>query len=215
MNVKQFGFTNGRSTAEAGVELIQQIFDAWEDSRDTIGVFCDLYEACNCVYHDALIRKVHPYESSYVTGRSIALLESYLRCRIQRVDVNSERSSRCQYGCATGSVPEPFPFLFYINDLLQLVKDGYGIVLFADNTSLLFKINRKQPAFDEINSIISEIVEWFSINNLLISEKKTKLVQFSLTTTKTVNGNAMIKNEILNIVDKTLFLGLTLDAKLR
>ncbi|GBP68765.1 hypothetical protein EVAR_83497_1 [Eumeta japonica] len=39
------GFTKGRSTTEAGVELIQQIFGAWEDSRDAIGVFCDLSKA--------------------------------------------------------------------------------------------------------------------------------------------------------------------------
>ncbi|GBP49573.1 hypothetical protein EVAR_97869_1 [Eumeta japonica] len=38
----QFGFTRTRSTIDAGVELIQQIFGAWEDSRDVVGVFCDL-----------------------------------------------------------------------------------------------------------------------------------------------------------------------------
>ncbi|GBP38779.1 hypothetical protein EVAR_33527_1 [Eumeta japonica] len=34
-------------------------------------------------------------------------------------------------------------------------------------------------------------------------------------TVKPVNGNVMVKNEILDIVDMTLFLGFTLDAKLR
>ncbi|GBP00812.1 hypothetical protein EVAR_77013_1 [Eumeta japonica] len=97
----------------------------------------------------------------------------------------------------------------------RLREDGNGIVLFADDTSLLFKIDRLQPAFDEVNSTIFEVVEWFSINNLLLNERKTKHFRFFLTSAQPVNGKAMVKNEILDIVDTTLFLGLTLDAKLR
>ncbi|GBP32998.1 hypothetical protein EVAR_82836_1 [Eumeta japonica] len=53
--------------------------------------------------------------------------KSYLRGRIQRVDVNDERSS----GSAVNmGVPQ-------------------GSVLFADDTSLLFKINKQQLAFDK------------------------------------------------------------------
>ncbi|GBP44619.1 Probable guanine nucleotide exchange factor MCF2L2 [Eumeta japonica] len=81
---------NCRSTTEAGVELIHQIFDTWEDSRDTIGVFCDLSKAFDCVYHDTLFRKLHHYG---VTDRSLELLESYLSDRIQRVDFNVYRVS--------------------------------------------------------------------------------------------------------------------------
>ncbi|GBP67946.1 hypothetical protein EVAR_25342_1 [Eumeta japonica] len=80
----------GRSTTEAGVELIQQIFDACEDSRDTIGVFFDLSRAFDCVHHDTLIRKLHHYG---VMGRSLGLLESYLSDRIQRVDISESRIS--------------------------------------------------------------------------------------------------------------------------
>ncbi|GBP89069.1 Probable RNA-directed DNA polymerase from transposon BS [Eumeta japonica] len=178
MNVKRFGFSKGRSKTEAGVELIQQIFDVWEDSWDAIGVFCDLSKAFDCVHHDTLIRKLHHYG---VMGRSLGLPKSYLSDRIQRVDINGERSSGfiVNMGVPQGSILGPFLFLVYRNDLPHLVKNGHGIVLFAYDTSLLLKIDRHQPAFDEVNSTISEIVEWISINNLLLNERKTKLVKFS------------------------------------
>ncbi|GBP80308.1 hypothetical protein EVAR_37986_1 [Eumeta japonica] len=74
MNVKQSGFTKDRSTSEASVKL-RQIFDAWEDSRDAIGVFCDLSKAFDYVHYDTLIRKLHQYG---ITGRSLGLLKYYL-----------------------------------------------------------------------------------------------------------------------------------------
>ncbi|GBP79956.1 Probable elongator complex protein 3 [Eumeta japonica] len=58
---------------------------------------------------------------------------------------------------------------------------------------------------DEVKSTISDIVEWFGINNLH-NERKTKLVTFSLT--KPIDAKAMVKNETLDITDMTLFLGL-------
>ncbi|GBP40568.1 hypothetical protein EVAR_7567_1 [Eumeta japonica] len=65
-----------RSTTKAGVELIQQIFFGWEDTRHAIGVFCDLFKAFYCVHHNTLIRKLRNYG---VTGRSLELLEPYLK----------------------------------------------------------------------------------------------------------------------------------------
>ncbi|GBP62951.1 Probable RNA-directed DNA polymerase from transposon BS [Eumeta japonica] len=168
----------------------------------------------NSLYNGNLQRKLHHYG---ITGRSLGILKSYLNDRIQRVDINDERSSGSvvNMGVPQGSVLGSFLFIVYINDLPHLVKNGHAIVLFGDDTSLLFKIDRHQPAFDEVKSTISEIVEWFSINHLLLNESKTKLVKFSLPDFKLIDTNVMFKNEELNIVDSTLFLGLTLDSKLR
>ncbi|GBP08065.1 hypothetical protein EVAR_2876_1 [Eumeta japonica] len=88
----------------SGVELIQQIFGAWEDSRDAIGVFCDFSKAFDYVHHDTLIKKLHHYG---VTGRSLGLLESYLSDKIQRVDLNDERSLLVDVHCARSEVAAP------------------------------------------------------------------------------------------------------------
>ncbi|GBP88244.1 hypothetical protein EVAR_91196_1 [Eumeta japonica] len=40
----KFGFKKDHSKTEANVELIQQVFDAWEDSKNAICILCDLYK---------------------------------------------------------------------------------------------------------------------------------------------------------------------------
>lgn len=214
MHLKQFGFTKGRSTTDAGVELIHEVFAAWEEFRDAIGVFCDLSKAFDCVHHDILIRKLNHYG---VKGHALDLLESYLVDRIQRVDVNGQRSlgSKISMGVPQGSILGPFLFLVYINDLPHLVKEKHGLVLFADDTSLMFKVSRKQSANDDVNNAISEVVNWFTINNLLLNEKKTKCVRFELPNVKSVPTNVLIKGEKLDLVESTKFLGITLDTKLQ
>ncbi|CAH2245090.1 jg15928 [Pararge aegeria aegeria] len=179
LHIKQFGFTRGRSTIDAGVELIQNIFEAWEESRDALGVFCDLYKAFDCVQHETLVRKLHHYG---IQGVALDLMSNYLRDRIQKVDVNGKRSngSVMKIGVPQGSILGPFLFLIYINDLPYHAKDKHGIVLFADDTSLTFKINRRELAFDDVNNSLAKVVQWFEANNLVLNGKKTKCIKFTL-----------------------------------
>ncbi|GBP96331.1 hypothetical protein EVAR_68485_1 [Eumeta japonica] len=73
--------------------------------RGTRRVACQLHEPP--VYP---VRKLHRYS---VTDRSLGLLESYLNDRIQRVDINGERSSESADNMSVlqGSVLEQFLFL--------------------------------------------------------------------------------------------------------
>ncbi|GBP03291.1 hypothetical protein EVAR_2696_1 [Eumeta japonica] len=70
------------------VSSLSSRFCAWEDHGTRL-VFCDLSRHLTA-FIMTLIRKLHHYG---VTGRSLGLLESYLSDRIQRVDINGERSS--------------------------------------------------------------------------------------------------------------------------
>ncbi|GBP21975.1 hypothetical protein EVAR_7192_1 [Eumeta japonica] len=134
--------------------------------RDAISIFCDLSKAFDCVHHETLIGKLRHYG---VTGRALDLLKSYLSNRVQRVDVNGKKSSgsivHMVYRRDQFLVPS---LLVYINDLPSLVKDAHEIVLFADDTSLLFKVKRQQPTYDDVNNAISKVEKWFTANNFLM-----------------------------------------------
>ncbi|CAK1591486.1 unnamed protein product [Parnassius mnemosyne] len=118
-------------------------------------------------------------------------------------------------GVPQGSILGPFLFLVYINDLPSLVEDNHDIVLFADDTSLIFKLKRQSFKCDEVNNAISKLVHWFNVKNLHLNGNKTKCIKFTTTNVKKLSTNVFLNGEELSPVESTVFLGITLDAKLQ
>lgn len=211
---KQFGFTKGRSTTDAGVALLKHIFDAWEGKQDAIGIFCDLSKAFDCVSHETLINKLEHYGVSKI---ALSLIQSYLSNRTQKVVINGAVSSGAPItiGVPQGSILGPLLFLIYINDLPYFARNLCETVLFADDTSLIFNVKRGLDNVDDVNSALSKVLHWFTINNLLLNSAKTKCVKFSLPNVRQVSTQIKMNDNVVELVDSTVFLGIKLDSRLQ
>ena len=58
---KQFGFQTGHSTDHASAHLVDQIYEAFEKNKYTLGVFIDFSKTFDTVDHSALLRKLELY----------------------------------------------------------------------------------------------------------------------------------------------------------
>jgi nicotinamide mononucleotide adenylyltransferase len=213
---QQFGFLKGRSTTDAGANLIKNIMEGWETSCDTLGIFCDLSKAFDCVNHQTLICKLKYYG---VRGMSLNMISSYLSHRHQKVEFKDvvSQGSVVKMGVPQGSILGPFLFLIYINDLPYMVKEMCEIVLFADDTSLMFKVNRGDARASEalINSTLDKVYDWFSANSLVLNAKKTKCIKFSPPNTRNCQLEIKLDGNKLEIIKEAVFLGLSIDSNLQ
>jgi hypothetical protein len=85
-----------------------------------------------------------------IEGKFKTLIRSYLVGRYQRVvlgnRIDSNNSSKLESincGVSQDSILGPLFFLFYINDLPKIINKDNNMVLFADDTSIVQRLDKK------------------------------------------------------------------------
>jgi hypothetical protein len=113
-----------------------------------------------------------------------------------------------------GSILGPLLFLLYINDLGD-VSDKLSMILFADDSNLFVEGNNLIEAANSLNLELPKLVDWPRANRLSLNIKKTNYMVFGMKK-KAVppDMNIIIEDEIINRVEHTKFLGITLDTDL-
>lgn len=89
---------------------------------------------------------------------------------ILHIDNISQMYNRC-HGVPQGSVLGPLLFILYINDITQS-SNKLIFTMFADDTSLLLKIDRNYY-HPSLKNELKNIMDWFKSNYLLLNCDKT------------------------------------------
>ena len=141
---------------------------------------------------------------------------SYLKGRKQFVEVNRHKSENMYdliHGVPQGSILGPLLFLIYINDFKNCLNYSEAI-MFADDTTLLFKDKSTDTLKSKVNNDLSSANEWLAENKLSLNVKKTKYMCFDNSKSNLGDFDACISDQQLSKVKSQKFLGVIFDEKL-
>ena len=158
-----------------------------------------------------------------ITGTALDWFRSYLTERYQYVDYNGASSSMklLTTGVPQGSILGPLLFIIYMNDI-HTVSNNLNFILYADDTTLTSPLcSFTYGGYHDINCVstlinseITNISEWLSVNKLSLNANKTKFMIFhnyQKVMTDSDIPQLEINNTPIERVAKFNFLGITIN----
>ena len=173
----QSGFRRNFSTDSCLSYLSNKIANGFESGLHTGMILIDLQKAFDTIDQEILINKL---EVLGFSKNVILWFKSYLSNRKFKVNLNKTFSEPGKLLCGVpqGSILGPLLFLLYINDMPQAVK--CELLLYADDTCLIFQHNDIKEIEIQLNKNFSLICNWFVDNKLSIHFGEDKTVSYYL-----------------------------------
>lgn len=162
LNQSQHGFSGGRSTITALLDMVVHISDELESGNLIMGCFLDLTKAFDCVSHIILLHKLKHYG---IRDHTLSFVKIYLLKSFQYVHNGGEQSSIKQLNC---DVPQrstlgPILFIFYVNDINEHIT--YKNIRYADGTTILLSYKNIELLND---MYVCTIMQFHKLRHILV-----------------------------------------------
>ena len=209
----QYGFRKGRNTAQALLDLQNEINEAFLHKSSLYSIFFDLQEAFPRVWRQHIINKLQEFG---LRGNLPRILQSFLIDRKLTVRVQNTLSppANIQNGVPQGEVLSVILFLIAINDITKNVKFPLTQRLFADDFNISLRSSNPHRAHRLLQNTLNSITSWSSLNGSRFSALKTYLVIFKSRNPIPSIQPLILQNFKIPIRSTGKLLGLHFDQKL-
>ena len=217
-NINQHGFIEGKSTETAAHALVDRIESGFQQKKYTACLFLDIKAAFDSAWHPAILRAlIRRNCPSYL----VKIIAAFLAERTGTLTLSEGlQPFRIVSGCPQGSALSAFLWLTLIEDVFHLnLSDGLFNLAYADDLVLTFTDADPEKAVSQVQEASDRISSWCDEVKLSLNASKSVLVVFDYHKRSSPISGQSFKVSINGIpivsTDKTIYLGLHLDKKLR
>ena len=210
---RQYGFRKKRTTSQAVLDLVTNLYDNISKNKLSSLVAVDLTKAFDTVNHKILLETLDYYEIHDICND---LVRSYLSNRQQKVCIAQESSTMrlVKSRVPQGPVLDPLLFIIYINDMHFKLQRS-TVQQFADNNCLLHSNICKKTLQNEAKTELQNLHLWMDANKLTLNPFKSNvmLINFKLRD-KEKFGNIETEKSEICITSTVKYLGIYIDEEL-
>lgn len=205
----QFGFRSKHSTVEQVHRVTNEIEKSFNENKICSGVFIDVAQAFDKVWHDGLNFKLY----RDLPNQYSRILKSYIAGRFFRVKFEDEYSKirKITAGVPQGSVLGPTLYILFTRDIPT--ANDIKIATFADDTVILATGSTVTESTRKLQASTDDIISWTKKWRIKLND--TKSVHVNFTNKKTQNLPVYMNGNAIPYANTAKYLGFTLDAKLK
>lgn len=204
----QFGFRSHHSTTQQCFRVVDKISEALERKFYCTGVFLDVAQAFDRVWHPGLVYKL----KRLLPFTYYLILKSYLTSRSFQVQYGTSTSLTRPVlaGVPQGSILGPLLYILYTADFPTHPENL--TVTFADDTAILSSSPDLIAAADNVQEQLLDIETW--CNNWRIQVNPSKCTHVNFTLKHDASPPVYINDEVIPESDHVKYLGFHLDKRL-
>lgn len=209
---EQFGFRAEHATTHQLLRVANKINHGFNINNATGIVFLDVAKAFDKVWHNGIVYKLNALKFPI---SQVEMIDSYLRDREFRVNVNGTLSSKrnIKSGVPQGSVLGPVLFNLYTNDI-PADSHKTSIALYADDAAVISSSWSSEEVGKNLQIALDTLHEWYSKWKITINPSKTTATLFTRRPKKHPEPLLVLNNNTIQFTKSSKYLGVILDKKL-
>ena len=211
---QQYGFTAGKSTADA----IKAVTDYVHHNRQQ-GLKCcllalDIAGAFDNAWHPGILERLWNLDCP---PNIFHIIKEFLRNRTASYKIgNVAISKQVTKGCPQGSVAGPTLWNIIISDLIEHLSNipDLNIIMYADDIMIMLKGRSHSHILNTLQTALEHIEDWCKTQKLEIAKDKTALMPMYIRKRTNYNTHPTVIKWGIKVVSKMKYLGVMLDCKM-
>jgi ribonuclease HI len=176
----QAGFRKGRSCEDQVLRIVQAIENGFQQKKleRSVMVLLDYSKAYDMVWREKLLLCM---VDKGVPMQFVRWLYGFLQNRQARVRFGDAMSGSktMKQGLPQGAVLSPILFLFYINNLAEILPESVIISMFADDVAIVGTDRDRKKAEQKVQEAVSIVEAWSKEYKLKLNSDKSECCYFT------------------------------------